>query len=48
MKVDLTLFDFMFLGEAFKADRLIFRYCEGLYGQKYFCLDFSITMITEF
>ena len=34
-KKNLTRFDFMFLGEAFKVDRLVFRYREGIYGQKY-------------
>jgi hypothetical protein len=34
------------IGGGFKVDRLVFRYCEGIYGQKYFCLDFSTTAVT--
>jgi hypothetical protein len=34
------------IGGGFKVDRLVFRYCEGIYGQKYFCLDFSTTTVT--
>jgi len=45
-KKNLTRFDFMFLGEAFKVDRLVFRYYKGVYGQKYFCLDFSTATVT--